>query len=409
MAIRNCALLTKSELAEAPFRSLQEVDDYLKKNVKQKLDELDALLRQYQLQFSRTEVKSAFEFRIGPSPANKTPGGKTFKVEKLDKIVIPKLTAMRQHFSVVEELSDQVDSLDTYYNAIAIKFKGVRGAADTLKNIRAMQRSAETKLDKALAFLKTIGDKYAPTQFKALVEKTMSVVEDGIDYKDYSNSLYASETDKEQLSFTYYVKIRGLMDDTGSVYPYFFLVFTCVLKQSDEKNKLQPMYWVTVMHEFSPPGKFIKGRQVGSAAEAATALGMLLDLENIGSTVGLMPHNLDPSKLVPGKFKEASLITKIDVDTSSLTFHLLKGTKGDVFNAVVQSLYLSVKGMMSHIPKAKIKAKLDRSEGNPTVKFSLTNLAQSDKISTSDIDFLQEHFNLDDAKIRKIVQVINHD
>lgn len=413
MAIRKFNLLTTSEIAESPFRSLQEVDDYLDQKVKEKLNELDALLRQYQLQFSRTEVRSSEELFI----INRNAGGKEvrkagskFKIEKIDKIVVPKMDVLAQNFAVIEEIADQVESLATLYNTMALNFRGVRGANDTLKNIKAMQRAFQAKMDKALAFLQAIGTKYEPAQFNELVEKTMLIVSEELDYQKYAQYLYAYTSKDGDLVFTHYVELQGLVNDEGEIYPKFYLVFTCKLVKSDEKNKVLPHFYVTVLREFTSPGKFPVGREIDGPQRAMAALGMMLDLENVGSGIGTIPHNLDPDKTPKDKLAMGSKVATFKVVPDGFEFTLLKGVTKKDAPEIFQSLWQDCKTMVGKIPKARLKAKpgVDK-EGRITLRIWLTNLAPSDKLSTQDLDFLQDHFGLDDAKLRRVVKVINED
>jgi hypothetical protein len=409
MAIRKLNLLATSEIAEAPFRSLQEIDDYLDEQVKKKLDELDALIRQYQLQFSRNEVKSALEFKIGRGANRTDQTTKEFKVERLTKVVIPKLDTLRQNFKVVDELSDQVDAMETLYNKTMLDCGGMRGLADVLKKIKAMQKSAEVKMDKALVFLRTVGEKYSPTPFKELVQATMTTVAAGLNFKSFDQFIYGYETKDQNMAFTYYVQLKGLTDEQGEIYPSFFLVFTCVLKQSEERAKVTPNYYVTVMHEFATPGKYMLGKQVGSASQAATALGVLLDLENISSAIGTLPHNLDPKKVSKNKFSPASKIEKLEVSPDAFTFTMVPAVKQDEFNKIMVILYKEMKSMWSHIKKARIRVKPSMEGVKHVVRFTLTTPAGTGKVSVQDVDFLKEHFDMSDDKIRKVVQILNND
>jgi hypothetical protein len=43
------------------------------------------------------------------------------------------------------------------------------------------------------------------------------------------------------------------------------------------------------------------------------------------------------------------------------------------------------------------------------VRFTLTTPAGTGKVSVQDVDFLKEHFDMSDDKIRKVVQILNND
>ena len=169
MAIRELRSHGVTEVAETAFRSLLDVDSYLT-DIRNTLNELDGLVKQHQNQFARVEKAAGFEFVINQDPKNGQPTkkGKAITLDKIDKVVIPKMDVLRKHFAIADEISEQADKLDTLYNQVMVNFKGVRGANETLANIKAMQKSAKEKLDKALLFLHEVGQKYAPTPFRDL-------------------------------------------------------------------------------------------------------------------------------------------------------------------------------------------------------------------------------------------------
>lgn len=407
MAIRKFNLLATSEMAEAPFRSLQEIDDYLKNQVKKKLDELDGLVRQYQLQFSRLEVKGAtFEFEVTKDSAPKTKRGGTFKIDKLS---VPKMDTLRQNFSIVDEIADQVEALKVLYMKTKLDFDGVRGLSETLAGIKSMQAYAESKMAKALAFLKTVGEKYAPEVFKNFVQNVMSKVGPELKFKSYDQTVYAYESGEGNLVFTDFIEFVRLEDEDGGMYPKFFIVLSCVLAPvSGEKTKVQTEFYVNVLHEFTSPAKAL-GRRVDNEKDAMVTLGAMLALENVGTGIGTIPHGIDVKNLSKDKFSMKDQINKISGDATSLTFEFVQGVDHDEAVKLIQQLYLQVKGVFGGIAKARIKVRPFKEKGRECVKFTLTNLAADNKVSSTDLDFLKEFLGLDDEKLNKIVRTLNTD
>lgn len=408
MAIKRQMMLCSTEIADSPFRSLQDVDKLLKL-IKQRMDDAESLLRQYQTQFSRSETTAAMEFLI-----NKDPGAGKKKpaitVDKVDKFVVPKLDQLRNNFAIADQLSDQVDSLETLYSTISVNFRGVRGQPDTLKNIRAMQKSAEAKLAAALKFLNTIGSKYAPTQFKEMVDEAMKGISTELEYSNHKTFLYAHETTDGSMTFTYYVQLLNLMEDDGEQYPEFYIVFTCVLSpMSGDKKSLGVEYFVTVMQHFQTPGKFNPGRKVVGPQEAIATVGTLMALENISTSIGTIPHNLNPVHMNKDRFRAGSRVATIEVEPNALTFAFLKNVKKDEAKQLANSLYVDVKGMLTKSlkDKAQLKVKFGPVDGRFYVKFILVNPAADGQVSVNDLEFLKNQFNLDDNKMRNLVRVIN--
>lgn len=411
MAIRKFSVLKTSEIAEAPFRSLQEIEEYLQTQVKEKLDELDALLRQYQLQFSRSEVKAnGFSFKINKDPGKQPKRGK-FNVDQIDKVVIPDPKKLRQQFELVDEYTDMVESLETTYNMATLKWAKARGSQDTIKKIKDMHRQAKMKVDKALQFLERVAMKHEPAAFKILVEQTMELVQKELAFSDSDSKLYVTENKEGHLTFTHYVCLVGLVDDTGSAYPEFYLVFTCILRPSEDKKKVQPVYYVTVMHEFVPPTRIdLLGREVDGPQRAAAMLHMQLELENVSNSIGTLPHNIDPSKITKDKFSVGNLISEIKVTPNQFRFEFLTSVGEAKARAAGATIYQELKAsFLTHLKSVKMKGRMAE-EGNRFVAvFSITDLPKGDKVSTTDLDFLQNYFGLSDVKLRRIVQILNKD
>lgn len=410
MAIKHLQLLTSTEVADGPFRSLTEVDRYLDA-VKNNLTELEALLRQYQTHFSKIESATT-EFVVNRDDKPDLPKrGGGVKITGFDKVVVPKLDTLRKNFSVVDELADQAEMLDSLYNTVSVNFRGVRGTNDTLKNIKAMKKSADTKMQAALKFLATVGQKHVPTHFEQMVEATIAYVSPNLTFSKNETYIYAYETKEGHLSFSVYIKLHDLEDDEGSVHPQFYIVFTCVLKpNTEDKKRVDAFYYVTAMPSFSPPGRYPLGKSISDPAKASAALGLILDMENVSTAIGVVPHNLDPDKIKRDKFSVGSMVHDIKVDPDTITFTFLKTASKERIQDAVRTLFMELKAMLAKMRGSRLKVKPGMADGRYFVQFMVTNLAKEHEISLRDIDFLKEHFpQLDDTKIRQVVKVINSD
>ncbi len=408
MAIKR--LMGCTEIADATqYRSLTDVERHLQ-FIKEQLNDTDALLRTYRMQFARVErsaLEQAIKFTInqGGDPAKK--GSGKIVTNQIDKVVIPKMDAMRSNFEVVTQLSDKVQELETMYAAVEINFRGVRGQPDVLKSIKTMKAGAEAKLKQALDFLKDVGDKYAPTYFKTMAKGVADKLNEDLDFEKAKIAMYATEMATGELSFTMYIELKNLRDESGETFPKFFIVLTCVLApMSSEKNKLSVETYVTVMHEFQAPSKFDAGKRVYTDKEALAEIGHLLSLENISTAIGTLPHGMmgvDKSFL-----KQAGTrVSDVEVDPSSFTFWFLKAVKDGEARTLMNSIYPQVRGMLSHIRKAQVKMRLVEHDGRFGAKYSLVNLARDDQISVQDLDWLRTQFKLTDQKLNEVVKIIN--
>lgn len=417
MSIRR--LLTKAEAAEKTFRTLPEVDSLLEK-IKEKIADLDELTKSFQTQFARAEkaceasavgdaeTAGPFSFKVdfkdGDAPKSRKIDIKT---QKLDKVVVPKPEILRKNFDLVVELYDQLETLQNVYNSVSTNLRGVKGSVDTLKKIKGMISLAQAKINKALGFLATVGEKYAPQPFRKLVESTIELVEQGLDFQGYENYLYATETPHKELQFTHYVVLKGLTDNDGNQFPSFYIVFTCLLRPDD--GKVIPEYYVTVMHEFAAPGTFGLGKQIENNRGAQTAIFTLFHLENVSNALGTVPHNIDPEKLTRDRFSIALAIKSVEATPSTITFVLLKNTPKKAIPEIAGKLYNELKAKITgRMKNVRLKAKVVRTEsGYAAVEFSLMNLAQNDEVNVHDLDYLKEVLKVDDAKMRQIIKILN--
>ncbi len=409
-------LVTKADAAEKKFRSLPEVDAVLDM-IKQKLADLDELTNNFRAQFARAEkaaphvpeTAAPFTFKVDFKNGEDTKVSRKIdiKTQKLDKVVIPKPEVLRKNFDVVIELYDQLETLQNVYNSVATNLKGVKGSVDTLKKVKTMIGMCQAKIDKALGFLQSVGEKYSPKTFQKLVESSIDLIEEGLDFTSYENYLYATETPNKDLMFTHYVMLKGLVDNDGGQFPSFYIVFTCILVPHE--GKVVPDYYVTVMHEFAAPGTFNIGRQITSNKEAQRAIFTLFHLENVSNALGTVPHNIDPDKLTRDKFSIAQAIKSVEATPSAIVFTLLKNTPKKAVPEIAGKLYAELKAkIQGRMKNVRLKAKIGKSDaGYTTIEFSLVNLAENDQVSVHDLDYLKEVLKVDDAKMRQIIKIIN--
>lgn len=417
MTIRK--LMTKAEAAEKNFRTLPEVDSLLEQ-IKQKLADLDELTNNFRTQFARAEkaglgtqvhIENAapFSFKVdfknGDDP--KVSRKIDIKTQRLDKVVIPKPEVLRKNFDVVIELYDQIETLQNVYNSVSTNLKGVKGSVDTLKKIKSMIVAARAKIEKALAFLQTVGEKYAPKPFKKLVESTIDLIEEGLDFSSYENYLYATETPNKELMFTHYVMLKGLVDNDGGQFPSFYIVFSCILRPME--GKVVPEYYVTVMHEFAAPGTFALGKQIDTNKNAQLAIFTMFHLENVSNAMGTVPHNIDPEKLTRDKFSIAQAIKSVEATPSTITFVLLKNTPKKAIPEIAAKIYGELKAkIQGRMKNVRLRAKITKTDaGYAAIEYTLINLAENDQVSIHDLDYLKEVLKVDDVKMRQIIKILN--
>lgn len=438
MAVKR--LMDCTELADAPFRSLVEVDRYLDK-MKDQLKDMDSMLRLYQGQFARAQrggpmTAADLTFKMGDDPKS----GSSPKIisDKIDKIVVPKLEVLKNNFTVVDQISEKIQELETIEATVAVQMKGMRGQPETLKAIKSMRAQAEAQMQRALDYLSDIGAKHAPTPFKDLLAAVSSKLHEDLQYEGVKTSLYCTEGSRDftttkikhgdttwnpntkvsvkekdgsapVLTFTFYAELKNLTEENGDIYPKIYIVFTCELADiAAEKTKHSLEFYVTVMHDFQTPGKFHPGRRIHTPKEALFEIGNLLSLENISHAIGTLPHNLhvlDKKFLKEGAGEN---VYSIDIDPASFTFWFIKGTSKKNAETLRNSIYPQVKALLQGIRNAQVKMRpVEDSDGRLGVKYSLINLAKDGQLNVHDLDELRNSFKLRDDQVRDIVRVIN--
>lgn len=405
MAIKR--LFGVTEIASAQFRSLSDAERYLKK-IQEEIKDAGSLLRNYEAQFARVErqpiLAADLTFKINSDPEKKA----KLVGDKIDKVVIPKLDILKKNFDVVDTLAEKVRDLEAMEANISVNFKGVRGQQEMLKAIRSTKAAAETQMSKALDYLKTVGEKHAPTSFKEFLKTMGARLRQDLDFERSTMTVYAWQTPANEQAFTVYFEMKNLTDETGDTYAKFFIVFTCVLAPiSGDKTQLSVEYYVTVMHDFESPGKFHVGRRVFNVKEALTEIGHLLSIENISNAIGTLPHNLHKVDKEFLKAGAGARVKDIDIDPSSLTFWFVKDVKINEAKSLMNTMYVDVKGLLSHIRNAQVKMRMLEEDGRLGAKFSLINMAKEGQLNVQDLDWLKDTFKLRDDQLRDVVKIVN--
>lgn len=431
MAIKR--VMRMSEIAQAPFRSLQDVQRLLD-TIKSAADDEDNLLRQYERQFAKLEKQELLAatktFVITPDGGNApTINYEKFKrsdqihVQKVDKFNIPNMDGLKNNFAIVDELTEKIDQLNVMYGTVAINFKGQRGQDVMLRNITSMRVSLEQKLKKAKDFLEAVGRKYLPTKFKELVEETSSLLAEHLTYSKALTEVYVTAGEKkgDPFLFTFYIKLINLLDpEEDEQIPELYIVFSSKLVPSsiidDDTPTLDMSYYVTMMRSFETPGHFNPGKQVRNSNEAMRELSHLLSIELGIADIGALPFNLDLKTEDKTKLKAGKMISEIEAAPDAMTFWLQKNLNQTDLDKVIRDLFVDLTAMLK---TAKIKnpsltyKKVVKDEDPKNrkkrygVTFRMAMPAQHDQVDVQMRDFLKDHFKLDDTKIRRVVQIIN--
>jgi hypothetical protein len=405
------AIKSASEIAEHNFRSLEEMEDVLQE-VEQDVNDLGQLVDQYERKFARAAAVAApTEFKIVTQPTGKRlqmkKGSPLPSLKSWPKVAIPNLSQLKSNFTVVDELYDKLEVLQTLEGSLTANFKARHGAGKVLAGITRLRKVTESKIAKALRFLQNLATKHVPEPFTGLIDDTLQEVSVKVNYADYETFLYVHENEGGNFQFTAYIRLLSVQDEEGRAYPDLYLVFTCELRPNPaNKKEVSLTYYVTVLHSFATPGKFSLGTEVDSVRGAVMVLGTQLELENFSNSLGVLPLPID-KKLTKDAFSVKDKIHSLEVDDSAMTFVLKSVVKTSEVNAIREQLYVEIRAMLFRF-KAKLKMRQFKSEsGKTAIQFTFTNLADSSQVSLNDLDFLKTRLGLDDDKLRRVVKIIN--
>lgn len=398
-------LLTVSGLADSPFRSLVEVEEYLQK-IKQKISDTDALEKHYEKEFSRTEKRSLmtaseFMFRInrdrGAKPSQ-DPTHPKFFTGKFDKVTVPDLNTLSKNFAIARDYADIIEELETMYNTVSLKFRGIKGSGEQLSHIKTMIENAKGKYQKALDFLKKVGEEYAPSQFKALVKATMEYIETGIEFKSMATHAYVHVNEEKQLQFSAYVEIKNLVTGDG-VQPVFYIVFTCILVPVPKSKSVMHKLYVNVLHTFEPPGRAALGKNVTDYHSAGLAIGTMMTLEQMPNSIGTVPHLIDITTLKKNQFSVGAKVANITGDANSISFELLKSIKEPEAEEILKVLATELKSAFASKRATKPIGRLAFKEGRWIATFRMDS---KEPLDVHQLDFLKDDFGLTDTQMQTI-------
>jgi hypothetical protein len=411
MAIKR--MLSSTEVADFPFRSLQDVERYLEV-VKEKMNDDEEILRQLEQQFSRSAQRAALTFELNRPDSRPNPNitrGPKIDTQHVDKVVVPDLKKLKDHFLIVDEMHEKIDTLNTLHAQLSVTLRNVQGSNKTLQSVLNTKKSMEQKLKRAMDFLSKIGDAHAPKEFRKMVQTICDTLSEEFTYSDVTTAVYAVQHDNGDLTFSEYVKLTNFEDDDGDTYPEFWIVFTAALRPvQGERVKVNMTYYVNVMTHFQPPKPNYYGRPFGKVSEALKAIGVLMGIENVSVSLGVLPHGLSPNLLSKKSLDKGNHIADVIVDSNSVTVVLIKNTNKEETEKIRLGLHaeiLDILKMHGHKkPILKNKVSYDGGTRRYSIKYTVATPVSKEELDTGVVDFLKEQHELDEDTVTDVVRAI---
>jgi dimeric dUTPase (all-alpha-NTP-PPase superfamily) len=270
-----------SNVTNYKFRSLQEIEQFIegvRKTADEQMDALDDLRRQFP-EFSAVTIKPAMKvFQVTRDKTGKLPS------TKID-FVAPKLDNLRKHFDVIENLHDKVQSLDSVINTLQLQFRGTPGSTAVINNAKKLRDDLQKKVSDAYKFLENVATKHEPKAFASTVARIVKEIKD-VFKENFSKSkefVYRTPYEKEgktHILFTHYLQLDDFIDDNDYTHARYFIVFSCLMSPKGEAT-----YFVTLLQEFAPPGRFSLGQTFETPKEGQTKAFIQLESEKFSTLI----------------------------------------------------------------------------------------------------------------------------
>lgn len=389
------------------FRYLADIDKYLA-FIEQEIDELTGLASLQKKLLAKTiKVLGAETTFVVNDQTNKSMRRLAPK-NNIDitpvKVKIPGgIKALSQQYSLIEELYDKVQELDSIEMSLKTMFKDDRGSEGTLSKIKFLREKVAKQVKAILKELSSIASDHVPEKFKEYVEVISNEIEEHVSFKKSRVDYFAYTVDGS-IAFASYIWLFGATNDEGTVVSQMYICINWVVgtKKVDADMK------VSLGYDWEPPAKLYKGPgvQVTSTSSAATAVGKLLDLEQFSTVLGTVPIEQYLRK-PNAKINIDTLVAKdyvktIVVDNNTLTVNLKKITNQQILQQVHRDVYMDIRKLF----KKPAQVKLSVSGNGLCLTFYITNIAQQNQLSALDYNYFKDHWNLSAEQINKISRII---
>ena len=400
---------TVNDVTPHTFRSVEEIDKFLLE-LRDKVADDEALLQSFNKLFKITSSMETAAGQVTIQRKGGKGGATNFTGEKIDPIFIRSLKKLQTSFDVVESLQEKADIIDSLEVQVNNLFKGAKGRDGVSKNLLALRRSIESKLEKAYDFLNGLGVKHEPAIFGTItgeiIEQVVAKVTAAKAIEDHDTFIYLTTKDDANghtsLYFTKYLMLSNFRDDTGYVYPEYYIVMTAVVSPAATMTM-----HITTLSKWLIPGKFKLGAAFTNAKTGMSKVETILELENFTDLLSKVPMPVDSTHLkdLPKKY-----VSKVEVQNDIITVYL-NAMPASQLDKAIADIYGALRAILLSKVKGVLRYRVDRHGKNKVLHFSL-NLPEGDEarkkmITVDKLRGLSDFLDFDDDDIRNVVRLIN--
>lgn len=409
------------------FRYLDDVMRFLD-NMGKELRDTEQLVRQQQKLLASLKdkkasiaysvqplVKAAFSLKITPTTRQEQLKEIRKMKGKIDpsltKVKVPNLDKLKSQYALAEDLHEKYTTLEAMEAQLNIQFpERNKGEAfkKALDSINALKTKVQTQLKTVFGYLNEVASNHVPDAFAQYMNSIVELVKSHVIFGSSDLFLYVSVADDGALVFTYYLMLKDVVNEEGFVTPHLYISVQWKLGTGDQ-NRVT----VQLNHEYDVPNKLLSsGMTVTSVGDAVKAISQLLELENFNSALGVVPLILqlkvDPSAIDISQFSWRDFVSSmtIDPDTDEWTF-VLRPEVNDrkTIDNIKAAFYTDLKGFFKDRTKFSIKE--EKAGKAIALVVKTQKVSQKGEFNARDAEFLRERFGLNDAALKKVVNILN--
>ncbi len=436
--LKSYASAKRTELANADFRSISEIKEYLNEVFKQYSDymsRLNRLAKEFNKQTAAPDDDLDGMF-YDSSNRGKSGRGYTSSPDANDHITVEiaphDFTVLKKHFLNIENLSLRMDNLDTILAMLRTNFREDSDSKKLLTQTEALKTKIESGVAKAYNFMDKIASGLEPKYFKQTVESIISVVEQrlGGEYESGHEMVYLVPLEKKDstekapqydLEFVHYFGMEGAHpsfkytghEDVNNSSQTSYLIFVGVV----DMESMQLSMYVTYADTFIPPHKVIFGRNNFSNAKTGVTKALAVLSLNFFSSALERPALPETQQNIKKALSYESFnkyISSLSVNDEVITIVFKpsiasKHQADDLANKITASLYNILRTATKK--DARIKYRTFEGDTGYSGEFYLdlpsTKDLQRQRLDSGAINALRKILPLSDEEIRRLVQEHN--
>lgn len=326
------------------------------------------------------------------------------------KLVVPDLKELEKNYGVVAQLHAKLEELRMIEADVEIRFGRDRDLAPSaqkiIKELNVIKNKLVLTLENAYKFLQKVAHARIPNAQVVFLDRLAAAVSKSIQYQSVSSYLYVYPY-KDSLAFSSYLHLQDTVDLSGKKFGEMFIVTSFLL--SSTAGKWTP--YLATLNKFQAPGTFPLGKEVPDIKVAIKVLSALLDLDNFENDFNRLPLNqlIDPASMSKWLFTLSDKVASVEPDEDALTFHFKRDVNSsEKASKLAQQLNVELQ-VFTRRSNAKLRMKIDRKpKGGWFVSFFFIKPADI-PVTTSDLAFLKERFNLTPSAVERICNVINRE